>query len=375
MQIQQGTWTIAAGWDKPLVCEWGDGVQLVLVFGSPSVLQESAWRSDLRQQYPNARLLGCSTAGEIAGTRVHDESLVATAIRFEQSQVKASGITLSPGENSFTAGDRLGQLLEKENLTHVFVLSDGLQVNGSDLVRGLSQYLPQGVSLTGGLSGDGDRFQQTYVLLDDEVQSNQIAALGIYGDRLRVGYGSLGGWLPFGTERRITKSEGNILYELDGQPALALYKTYLADHATGLPATGLLFPLRLKEQGLVRTILAVDEAAQSLTFAGDVPEGSIAQLMHANFDRLIDGAIEAAETSHAALQGGSAELAILISCVGRKLVLKQRTEEEIEGVQEVLGEQAVLTGFYSYGEISPFAPGVPTQLHNQTMTITTFSEC
>jgi hypothetical protein len=374
MQIQQGTWTIAAGWDKPMVCEWGDGVQLVLVFGSPSVLQADAWRSDLRQQYPNARLLGCSTAGEIAGTRVLDESLVATAIRFEQSQVKANIITLSPGESSLTAGDRLGQLLEKENLTHVFVLSDGLQVNGSDLVRGLSQHLPEGVSLTGGLSGDGDRFEQTYVLLDDEVQSNRIAAIGIYGDRLRVGYGSLGGWMSFGTERRITKSEGNVLYELDGQPALSLYKTYLAEHATGLPATGMLFPLRLKEQGLVRTILAVDEAAQSLTFAGDVLEGSIAQLMHTNFDRLINGAIEAAETSHTALQGGSAELAILISCIGRKLVLKQRTEEEIEGVQEVLGEQAVLTGFYSYGEISPFAPGAPTQLHNQTMTITTFSE-
>jgi hypothetical protein len=374
MQIQQGTWTIAAGWDKPMVCEWGDEVQLVLVFGSPSVIQESAWRSDLQQQYPNARLLGCSTAGEIAGTMVLDESLVATAIRFEQSQVKANVITLSPGESSLTAGDRLGQLLEKENLTHVFVLSDGLQVNGSDLVRGLSQHLPEGVSLTGGLSGDGDRFEQTYVLLDDEAQSNRIAAIGIYGDRLRVGYGSLGGWMPFGTERRITKSEGNVLYELDGQPALALYKTYLAEHATGLPATGLLFPLRLKDQGLVRTILAVDEAEQSLTFAGDVPEGSIAQLMHANFDRLIDGAIEAAETSHTALKGGSTELAILISCVGRKLVLKQRTEEEIEGVQEVLGEQAVLTGFYSYGEISPFAPGAPTQLHNQTMTITTFSE-
>jgi hypothetical protein len=382
MLTQQWQWTAAQGWATPLTSDWGDRAQLILIFGSPSALQQQSWRDDLRQLYPNASLLGCSTAGEIVGTQVLDESLVATAIWFEQSQVKPCAIQMQAGESSFAAGDRIGQLLEKEQLAHVFVLSDGLSVNGSDLVRGIAQHLPAGVTLTGGLSGDGARFGETYVLLDEQVNQGMIAAIGLYGDRLQVGYGSRGGWTPFGPERRITKAVGNVLYELDGQPALALYKTYLAEHSAGLPATGLLFPLSLKTinteasntDRVVRTILAVNEADQSMTFAGDMPEGSTAQLMHASFDRLVDGAIDAAEISQTALAGATAELAILISCVGRKLVLQQRIEEEVEGVQEVLGEQATLTGFYSYGEISPFAPGVPSQLHNQTMTITTFAE-
>src|SRR5205085_1989348 len=178
------------------------------------------------------------------------------------------------------------------------------------------------------------------------------------GDRLKVGYGSLGGWDPFGPERLITRSKGNILYELDGQSALALYKKYLGDYAQDLPASALLFPLSLRtnesDRGVVRTILAVNEDEQSMTFAGDVPEGAYASLMKANFERLIDGASMAAKTSYEAIGSSSPDLAILISCVGRKLVLKQRIEEEVEGVRDILGDHTVLTGFYSYGEISPF---------------------
>jgi len=195
---------------------------------------------------------------------------------------------------------------------------------------------------------------------------------------LRVGFGSLGGWDPFGPERRVTRSEGNILYELDGSPALDLYEQYLGEHAAGLPASGLLFPLTVRqhreEQGVVRTILAVNQATRSLTFAGDVPNGYYARLMRANFDRLLDGATGAAQTCFEAIGSRTPDVAILISCVGRKLVLKQRIEEEVESVQRVLGSEAVLTGFYSYGEISPFAPSARCELHNQTMTITTLSE-
>lgn len=200
----------------------------------------------------------------------------------------------------------------------------------------------------------------------------------MYGERLKIGYASLGGWDPFGPERLITRARGNVMYELDGQPALALYKRYLGDDADRLPATGLLFPLSLRTpaggEPIVRTILSVDEVEQSLTFAGDVPIGTYARLMKANFDRLVDGAIGAARTSYAAIGSITPELGILISCVGRKLILKQRTEEEVEAVRDVLGDRPVLAGFYSYGEISPFTPNARCELHNQTMTITTLSE-
>jgi hypothetical protein len=169
-----------------------------------------------------------------------------------------------------------------------------------------------------------------------------------------------------------------VLYELDGKPALELYKSFLGDYAKDLPASGLLFPLNLRSEEnakpVVRTILAIDENAQSLTFAGDIPEGGYVRLMKANFDRLIEGATGAAKSTLLEDENKDPELAILISCVGRKLVLKQLVEEEVEAVSEVLGNSTVLSGFYSYGEISPFSGEVECKLHNQTMTVTTFKE-
>ena len=183
-----------------------------------------------------------------------------------------------------------------------------------------------------------------------------IAALGFYGERLKVGYGSLGGWDSFGAERLITRSKGNVLYELDGHSALELYKKYLGENNAG-PAEALIFPLALRSGeegfGLVRTVMSISEEDQSMTFAGDMPEGGYARLMKANFDRLVDGAEGAARASYEMLGSIEPELAVLISCVGRKLVLKQRIEEEVESVREVLGNNTVLTGFYSYGEICP----------------------
>jgi hypothetical protein len=353
-------------------------VQLILLFGATETLKTEGLFAGLRERFPGARLFGCSTAGEICGTRVFDDSAVATCITFERSRFMGAKIRLDSGIDSFQAGQRLAGALEREGLRHVFVLSDGLHVNGSELASGLTANLPEGVTVTGGLAANGDRFVETLVFLDGPPETHAVAALGFYGSRIRIGYGSMGGWDPFGPERVITHSRGNVLFALDGQSALGIYKKYLGEHAKGLPATGLLFPLSLRTRsdagGIVRTILAVDEQNQSMTFAGDIPEGAYARFMKANFERLIDGSQNAAHASVAAMGLFRPELALLVSCVGRKLVLRQRIEEEVEAAADILGEQACLAGFYSYGEISPFTFGGKCSLHNQTMTITTVSE-
>jgi hypothetical protein len=387
LDLEQSRWTPAGGWEPRLPGSRPGGLrdsQLALVFGGPEVLKESSLRDAVVAAYPDAYLLGCSTAGDIFGTQVSDDSLVITAVRFERTRVIGRSTRIDGPEDSLAAGERLARSLAGEGLVHVFVLSDGLYVNGSKLVEGLAGNLPPDVTVTGGLSGDGPRFKETLVLGSiagmggGMPEARTIAAVGFYGRGLRVGYASLGGWDPFGPERLITRSDGNVLYELDGRSALDLYKTYLGPHARELPASGLLFPLSLRaEEGctpVVRTILSVDEDESSMTFAGDVPVGSYARFMKANFDRLIDGAVGAARTSYEAVGSTSPDLALLVSCVGRKLVLKQRVEEEVEGVREVLGDRTVLAGFYSYGEISPFTPDARCELHNQTMTITTLTE-
>lgn len=373
MQTEQRIWTAADGW-SPKHNRLKDA-QLVLVFGAKGRLADPARLADVRQAYPDAHVVGGSTAGEIAGTHVLDGSVVTTAVHFERTALQVASIDLARGEGSQRAGERLAGQLPTNGLVHVFVVSDGQHVNGSDLVRGMANVLPPGVAVTGGLAGDGSDFRSTLTVSDAGAHEGRLTALGLYGHSLRVGFGSLGGWDPFGPHRVVTRSKGNVLYELDGQPALPLYKRYLGEQASGLPATGLLFPLAVQLPSgveVTRTILGVNEAEQSLTFAGDVPQGCVARLMKANFDRLVDGAHGAAQGAQ--MQDGKAELAILISCIGRKLVLKSRIEEELEAVQDVLGKQAALAGFYSYGEICPSAPNAGCELHNQTMTITTLRE-
>ncbi|MDR4463394.1 MAG: FIST C-terminal domain-containing protein [Nitrospira sp.] len=351
---------------------------LVVVFGSTSLLDAPGPMNELLEEYGESVIVGCSTAGEIFGTQIFDESLSAAIARFEHTNLRIASAPVRSVDDSFKAGQAIAQQLKDSTLRGILVLSDGLSVNGSELVRGLNSTVLPSVVVTGGLAGDGNRFQRTWVLQDRRPQSGWVTAVGFYGNHVRIGHGSKGGWDLFGPERRVTKSKGNVLLELDGRPALQLYKEYLGDRAAGLPATGLLFPLALRadqsdSKSLVRTILAVSEEDQSLTFAGDIPEGSLVQLMKANFDRLVQGASEAATTTKLSADGESCTLAIAISCVGRRLVLGERTEEETEATLEVLPKGTQQIGFYSYGEISPYATGA-CDLHNQTMTLTTLSE-
>ncbi len=382
MKIEQKKWTSASGWVTLAAATFTEPPELVLLFGGTAVLKDRARFDEVRSWYPKSHIVSASTAGEIIRTQVSDDTLVLTAVKFDGTAVKFAEASIVQAEDSEQAGRQLARALPKKELVHAMVLSDGLFINGTLLVKGLLAELPADVSVTGGLVGDGARFKETLVGLDMPPEPKKIVCMGFYGSRIKVGYGSLGGWDAFGTSRTITKSKGNVLYELDGSPALALYKEYLGDLAKDLPGSGLLFPLSLvlktdkgKTAEVVRTVLAVSEKEQSLTFAGDMPEGVVVRLMKANFDRLVDGASGAANMSTELFGKEKAELAILISCIGRKLVLKERVEDEIEAVQEKIGAQAALIGFYSYGEICPTAPTErQCQLHNQTMTITTFRE-
>lgn len=378
MHIEQKKWESGV-WETRSSGTLPAAPQLVLVFGASNLVQKEEVFTDVKTQYPESHIVMMSTAGEIFDTSVADGTLSLTAIHFEKTQLQFAQTDISESSHSKEAGERVAKALPQDGLKHVMVFSEGNKVNGTALVEGMTTVLPRDVALTGGLVGDGADFKHTYVGLDEAPKEGKIVAIGFYGD-ISVSYGSMGGWDPFGPERTITKAKDNVLYELDGKPVLDIYREYLGEKAKDLPGSGLLFPLSLtltdaagNTTQVVRTILGMNEAEKSLTFAGTMPEGVRAQLMKANFERLISGASDAAsmiKEHHA-----QAELAILISCIGRKLVLKTRIEEETEAIREVFGPKTALAGFYSYGEISPVAPTKnQCELHNQTMTITTFSE-
>jgi hypothetical protein len=351
--------------------------QLLLLFGSGDWLH--ALQPVLAANFPLAKHLGCSTAGEISSHGVSDHSCVVTAVHFEQAQVHAGHAVLRDMADSFAAGQCLAQTLPATGLRAVWVLGQGVNINGSALIGGLSEKLASDVLITGGLAGDEAQFKQTWVLDDSGVHSDHVACVGFYGQSLSMSHGSFGGWMPFGPARKVTRCALNVLYELDGEPALEVYKRYLGEHAQDLPAAGLLFPFSMlgkdqSEVGLIRTILAVDESSGSLTLAGDLDPDGYLRLMHASTDALVDGAQAAAAAAKAAQAQPGQSLALLVSCVGRKLVMGGRVEEEVEAVADVLSQTSVLTGFYSYGEISPFTGGMSCKLHNQTMTITHLME-
>jgi hypothetical protein len=376
MEIETARYDRSRGWMEPIPEALDSGRTVLLAFGDASLERSPAVFRELRRAMPGSAVIGCSTAGEIHGRQLHDGSLVVAAARFDGVDVRVASASIHGAKGSFAGGAAVARELASPALRAIFVLSEGLNVNGSELARGIESATPPGVVVSGGLAGDADRFGRTWVLDGEIIASNRVVALGFYGDRAVVTHGSRGGWHIFGLERRITRSEGNVVYEIDGRPALKLYMEYLGERAIGLPATALLFPLALRLEGgeVVRTILAIDEQTQSLTFAGDVPEGSIAQLMHASRERLIQGASEAAQEARPGAVDGPARLAISISCVGRRLVLNERAEEEIEATLDACPAGTRQIGYYSYGELSPRSGGGSCDLHNQTMTITLVSE-
>lgn len=351
---------------------------LVLVFASRDLLENKKIIDNIRIQFPYEHLVFGSTSGEIVGGNVYDNSIVVTAIELEKSTFAIKRASIFDFEkNAKKLGSSLIKELSSDNLKHVFVLSEGSFVNGSDLIDGIESNLTSNISITGGMCGDGARFEKTVASYKDNPKEGEVIVIGFYGKSLEISFASVGGWQPFGPERLITKSEGNVLFEIDNLPALDLYSKYLGDKASELPKSSLLFPLNVtpkdKKIPVVRTILNIDKENNSMILAGDVPEGSKVQLMMSSVDSIATGAFEAAELA----MGGrktNPQLAILVSCIGRKIVMDQRVEEEIEGVIEVIGDDTKITGFYSYGEMAPFYGSKDCELHNQTMTLTLISE-
>jgi hypothetical protein len=371
MQVSQIRWSNDSGWG--LLPSYSELADLVLIFSDTNFFHQEICFNELREKFPQALLVGCSSAGSVAGAGISDGDMVATIIKLDRASIRMTSVDIEAGKDAKQIGEQLMAELASPQLRHVFVLSDGLQVNGSELALGLNQ---AGLPVTGGLAGDGTRFRKTWVMANAPATNGRIVALGFYGD-LTIKSGCFAGWEEFGAERIVTKSIGNVVYEIDGQPALALYKKYLGEQASELPASGLRFPLSIQankeEKSLIRTLLAVDESSNSLTFAGDVPEGYVCKLMRTNLDLLIENAGMAANATQSDAKYDSG-LCLVVSCVGRRLVMGQLTEEELDEVQEKLGETITISGFYSYGELAPFRDILQCQLHNQTMTLTTIYE-
>lgn len=352
---------------------------LVLVFGSVKRFSEAKLQSTLKARYPTAQIIGCSTSGEITASGVYDDSLQITAILWEKAIQRVTHTKMTGMQNSFETAVTLAKQLKSDSLKAVLVYSDGLNVNGSELLEGFKSELGE-TPIMGGMAGDGFNFNKTLQLFNDTSSDGLVIAVGLYGNSLIAATGVGRGWKPYGPPRKVTKSNKNVVLELDGKPALPLYNMYIGAHsAKELPGSGLKFPFAVIEEGKrdiekIRTLLAIDPKTNSLTFAGNVDEGETVRLCQSTHDRLVEGAGDAAHlvTNHANIN--QTGLAICVSCVGRKGIMADLVADEVKLVQQILGNQTAITGFYSYGEFAPRPDTNDSVLHNQTMTIGYLSE-
>ena len=350
---------------------------LILVFGQRTLLEKVKPYTNLKLSFPNAQIVICSSSGQISNQCVIEKEIVATAIDFEKTTIRTCEFDIVGNNDINDLGEMINTKLGSPELKSILVLSEGTHINGTELINELIKQTNKKIPIFGGLAGDEYAFQKTIVGLNSDARVGKIVVIGFYGDHIRFGYGSEGGWGDFGPEREVTQSDKNILYKIGDWYALDLYKEYLGKYAKELPGSSLYFPLSMKEKGssasVVRTILSIDEEKKSMTFAGNIPQGSMVRLMKGNIDKLIEASSEAA-MKIVQQPDSNIRLALLVSCVGRRIVLGDRVEEELEVVKEIFGPQTILSGFYSYGEIAPTIEQVACELHNQTMTITTLYE-
>src|SRR4029450_401336 len=206
MHSQQITWNPKAGWSQ--VRAESEKVSLVFYFGTRQMLACGKRYAELREMFPAAHILGCSTGGQISNSDISDDEIAAAAISFDATRLQLVCRDINDAQQSRHCGEIIGRALRREDLAGIFVLSDGLNVNGSELVSGLVASIGPGIPLTGGLAGDGAEFTETLVGGDCVPRPRMVVAVGFYGSAIRMGAGGAGGWDLFGARGEGTEATG-----------------------------------------------------------------------------------------------------------------------------------------------------------------------
>jgi hypothetical protein len=364
-----------SGWSSPLPSELDSARTLVTAFAPTAYAERDDFWASIAAAFPRSHVLSCSSAGAIAGEHVVDDTAVAVVARFDRAGLASASVPIQALEMSRRAGQKLGRALAEGNPHAVIVVADGMHAQGAELVQGIAEALPAGTRIVGGMAGDGAACQRTWTLVEGVPRSGWVAAVALSGP-VEVGAAAHGGWRAFGPPRRVSRAEGSVVLELDGRPALAVYAEQLGDLARGLPAAAKRFPLAVRVDGndgteLMRTVQAIDTAAQSLSCAGDVPQGSVVRLARAGHEQLIDSAQRVAIA--AVPRDGTPVLALAISCASRREALGELCDDEAAVTHAALPPGSTQFGFYAYGEVAPSARAA-CDLHNQAISLVTIRE-
>lgn len=362
-----------------------DKADLAIVFASSKYDQEKML-SGVRSVSKNALLVGSSTAGEITTDGPANKPSVAVMLMNAPEIKFYAAVGENIAADARAAGKKAAEEVKKlagAELKAFMMLPDVLVGNGADIVRGVLDSLGEHFPVVGGASGDDFKFVKTYQYLNDKVYSGAVVGLGLVGN-FKIGIGVKHGWLPVGTPMKVTKSQGAVLHELNGAPAINIYRDYFGEEEAKqlqqetLAKLAITYPLGMTVAGsdemLIRDPITVDEKG-SITCAAEIPEGSEIQLMIGSREEAVKVAKIAAEKAVEQLDGAHPKAVIIFNCIARSKLFGEHSGEEISAIQEAVGRETPLIGFYTYGEQAPLGGEVRNinkcnpAFHNETVVI------
>ena len=365
---------LGRGLGKSLVEKLGDTPQAAWLFCAPEKGLKDLL-GGINDALGIRNIIGCTTDGEISSDGFRTDSAVLGGIVSDQIDFHLASVK-DLGQDCERAGITLAAKLP-ENVNYIQLFSDGLTGNGCAILRGLESVLDKTIPVCGGTAGDAGRFRRTWQFAGNRVFSNGAVAIGFSGN-FQVGTGASSGWSPIGLAKKVTRSVDNILYELNGEPALNVYERALGKHASKLPAVGVEYPLGLvtergaegeKDYLLLRATMSVNRKEGAISLAGEIPEGSTVHICCGDSASLLEAAKKAGRLALADLEGRRPVMIFIYSCMARRLILGRQVEEEINCIREAVGPDLPVLGFYTYGEYGRIKKGGPNRLQNETVTV------
>lgn len=358
---------------------------IVFLFSSIRYAQEEIVAGAASALPKETILVGASAAGEItSGSTVFDG---AAALALVSDQIQWSvGVGRGVRADSFKAGAdaaREAATNAKSPIQLFVLIPDGLNGNGAEIVRGAQSVLGENFPIIGGSAGDDYLFKQTWQYHGNEALTDSVVGIGFAG-KFSFGFGIRHGWEPIGLPMKVTKAEGAVLKEVDGRPALEIYSEYFGKAAVELirepiARMAYTYPLGMSVEGtdefLIRDPVIANEKGE-ITMAAEIPVGATIRLMFGDRDKALIAARDAASTARSQLEGGAPRAIFMFNCMARNRLLGVHCHEENAAVQEIIGNNVPMVGFYTYGEQGPLAgkKGTKAYFHNETMTLMALGE-
>jgi hypothetical protein len=355
---------------------------VLIVFASPKFNHQKLL-DGITSITKDTPMIGGTTGGEISTEAISDDSIVIMAIHSNKIKF-ATALGKNISKNELNAGKQLATNLlnqiPKKLAKTLIMVPDGLAGNGTEIIKGAQSILGEYFEIVGGSLGDKSDFKKTYQYYNGKVYENSVPGL-LLGGNIKTATGIRSGWESIGNKMKVTKSESNIVYELDNEPALDFYEKVLGPvRSKKLPGIALEYPFgMIDEKAMIngkemyfqlRAPLSIDKNKKSITFAAAIPEGKYVTITTASRNSIIGGSASASKQAKETFKGKKIDLMLIFDCIGRKLVLGKRTQEEITAVQNTLGKNIPMIGFFTYGEIGPIDKRVKelqsTRYHNQT---------